>query len=99
MPDPTPQPIVIRCPHYVLCTSVITCKAFGAMKTEVLKADLCPEARSKRHAAETVERFEQSSEPDDATVVEPVFKYDVHATGTPTVEVDTHFEVKGDENG
>ena len=81
MPNSPIQPVVIRCPHVVLCASAPVCKAFGAVKAEVLKADLCPEARSKRHVAETAERFEQASDPED----------------TPTVEVDTHFEVKGDE--
>jgi len=61
------RPVVIRCPHYVRCSSKqgtdeIICLAFNpAVKTEVLKADLCPEARSKRHAQETAERFEDAS--------------------------------------
>ena len=98
MPNSPTQPVVIRCPHSVLCASAILCKAFEpSVKTEVLKADLCPEARSKRHAAESVERFKQAEEPSEV-VTEPVFQHDAHTTGTPTVELDTHFEVAGDEN-
>ena len=81
MPNHFPQPVVIRCPLSVRCnseqgTDEIVCEVFRAVKTEVLKADLCPEARSKRHARETAKRFEQAS-----------------------VDVDTHIEFTGDENG
>ena len=102
MPNHFPQPVVIRCPLSVRCnskhgTDEIVCEVFGAVKTEVLKADLCPEARSERHARETAERFEDLSQPDE-TVAEPVFSHDAHATGDTTVDVDTHIEVTGDEN-
>ena len=71
------RPPVIRCPHRVLCASQILCLAFNpAVKTEVQRAGLCPEARGERHARETVERFEEAS-----------------------VDIDTRFEVEGDENG
>lgn len=61
MPNPTPQP-VIRCPHRDVCgEKTILCKAFDpAVKTEVLRAGLCPEVRGKRHVAETVELFERA---------------------------------------
>lgn len=79
MPNPAIRPIVIRCPHATRCNSKqgsdeIICELWGGVKTEVLKRDLCVEARGERHAQKMADRFEQAS-----------------------VNVDTHFEVRGDE--
>lgn len=57
------EPHRIQCPQRALCTErTVTCGVFRATRRQVVAEGFCPEVAGKKHAAETIERFEQADE-------------------------------------
>ncbi len=105
MPNPDIRPAVIRCPHSVKCfskqgTDEILCKAWDAVKTEVLRQGFCPAATCVTANVGESQVFEIAAEPKVSPVLlADAVPVDAKSAGCPMVPASVHLEVTGDENG